>query len=81
MVVGVDVAWDQEQPARIFVKVHELPYPVGRDASGAIGGAYGVEATPTTFFIDRQGKLVDRVEGEQNAAELSQRIETALKSK
>ena len=79
--VGVDVNWDQEQPARIFVKVHTLPYPVGRDASGAIGEAYGVDATPTTYFIDRQGKLVDRVEGEQEAPELDRRIDALLKSK
>ena len=81
MVVGVDVSWDQEQPARLFVKTHSLPYPVGRDASGVIGQAYGVEATPTTYFIDRQGKLVDRVEGAQEATELDGRIEATLKSK
>ena len=42
---------------------HHLAFQVGRDPDGQIGGLYGVEATPTTFFIGKDGKLRYRVEG------------------
>jgi hypothetical protein len=36
---------------------------VGRDADGRIGDLYGVEATPITLFIGKDGKLRERLEG------------------
>ncbi len=78
--LGIDVPWDSLQPAQLFVQVYKVAYPVGRDASGAIADAYGVEATPTTYFIDRKGILVGRVEGEMDPAELTRRIESLLKN-
>ena len=61
--LSVNVVWDKERPAKRFVEDYHLPYPVGRDADGRIGNLYGVDAVPTTFFIAKDGKLVDRVEG------------------
>ncbi len=78
--LGIDVPWDSLQPAQLFVEVYKVAYPVGRDASGAIADTYGVEATPTTYFIDRKGILVDRVEGEMEPSELNRRIESLLKN-
>ncbi len=77
--LGVNVPWDKLQPAQLFVQVYQVAYPVGQDASGAISDAYGVQATPTTCFIDRKGILVHRVEGEIEPAELTRRIESLLK--
>ncbi len=71
--------WDSPQPAQLFLQVYKVTYPVGRDASGAISQAYGIEATPTTIFIDKKGVLVGRVEGSIEAADLSRRIEALLK--
>ena len=42
---------------------YRLQFPVGRDADGRIGDLYDVEATPTTFFIGKDGKLRERQEG------------------
>lgn len=76
--LGVNVVWDTDAGAREFVARHKLPYPVGRDSSAAAGTPYGVEATPTTLFIDRSGILVTRKTGELDAAEFEQRIERLL---
>lgn len=79
--LSVNAVWDKDAPARAFVEDYRLPFPVGRDSSGTIGGAYKVDATPASFFIDKQGVLVERVDGEfeTNAeAEFSRRIEKLL---
>ena len=80
-IVSVNVVWDKEAGARKFVEEYRLPFPVGRDTSGVIGGAYKVDATPASFFIDRKGVLVERMDGspEGNTEdEFSRRIEKLL---
>jgi hypothetical protein len=79
IVLGVNVQWDKEQLAKTFVEVYKLTFPVGRDASGEIGKLYQVEATPTSLFIDKAGRLVEQHEGELGEAEFQQRVETLLK--
>jgi peroxiredoxin len=61
--LSINVSWDHEAPARKFVEDNHLPFWVGRDADGRIGGLYGVESTPTTLFIGKDGKLRERLEG------------------
>ena len=73
------MSWDKDQLARIFLEVYKVTYPVGRDASGTIGKLYGVEATPTSVFIDKAGRLLERHEGGLDEAEFRQRIDALLK--
>ncbi len=75
MFIGVNVPWDKEQLARLFVEVYKVPYLVVRDAAGSVAQSYGIDATPTTLFIDKQGKVVARVEGEEDSAELAKHME------
>ena len=77
-VVSINVIWDKADDAKRFVEKYHLPYPVGLDASGAIGGAYGVDATPATFFIDKGGVVRARQDGEGSEAEIAKRIEALL---
>lgn len=78
VVLSVNVTWDKEAPAKRFVEEYRLPFPVGHDADGRIGDLYGVEAVPTSFFIAKDGKVVDRVEG---ASEDVKEIETGLEER
>jgi hypothetical protein len=73
------VSWDKEQLARMFMGVYKVTYPVGRDASGTIGKLYGVDATPTSVFIDKTGRLVEQHEGELEEADFRQRIDALLR--
>ena len=79
VVLGVNVQWDKEQLARTFVEVYKITYPVGRDASGSIGALYAVDATPTSLFIDKAGRLVEQNVGELDEAEFVKRIDALLK--
>ena len=77
--LGINVSWDKDQLARMFMGVYKVTYPVGRDASGTIGKLYGVEATPTSVFIDKGGRLVELHEGGLEEADFRQRIDALLK--
>jgi peroxiredoxin len=78
--LSISVFWDTESGAKKFVEEYRLPFPVGRDANGRIGDLYGVEATPNTFFIAKDGKVVGRVDGEMEEATLEQRVNSLLGS-
>jgi peroxiredoxin len=77
----VNVTWDKDASARRFAEEYRLPFPVGRDSSGAIGSLYSVDATPASFFIDKTGKLVERLDGSPEGdleTEFSHRIEKLI---
>ena len=77
----MSVSWDNESSARRFAEEYRLPFPVGHDTKAVIGIPYEVESTPSTFFIDKNGVLVERkigaFEGNMEAA-FSSRIEKLL---
>jgi len=72
------VNWNPESLSRKFVEDHHLTFPVGYDASGSITGLYRVEATPTSIFVAKNGKIVDRQEGALEEAYFEQQIEKLL---
>jgi thioredoxin-related protein len=61
------------------VELYKLGYPVGRDASGAIGNLYGVTATPTSVFIDRAGRLVEKTQGALDEAGFTERLDALVR--
>jgi peroxiredoxin len=46
-----------------FVKRHGLRFPVLLDPRGHVEDLYGVDALPTTFLIDRDGRIRKKVVG------------------
>ncbi len=55
-IVGIAIQ-DTESAARAFVEEHGLTFPTGLDAAGEIKQAYRVFGVPTTYFIDREGRI------------------------
>ncbi len=78
--LSVNVSWDTESGATKFVEEYHLPFPVGRDGNGGISTTYGVDSTPNTFFIGKDGKILGRVDGELEEAAFEQRINSLLSS-
>ena len=62
--LGVAVA-DFEEEARAFANFVGVTYPVGLDATGEIALDYFPDRIilPTTYFIDREGKLQRKIDG------------------
>lgn len=48
---------DTEKKAKEFLKKAGLTIPAGLDRTGKIKDAYGLYGMPTTFFIDKNGKI------------------------
>jgi cytochrome c biogenesis protein CcmG/thiol:disulfide interchange protein DsbE len=60
--VGINIK-DAHDDAVDFVKTHDLDYPHVRDEDLAIYDDYGLTGQPETFFIDRDGIIVEHVPG------------------
>jgi peroxiredoxin len=77
--VAVAMSYDPPDYVRNYAQSRQLPFKVALDASGAAASAFGdVKLTPTTFVIDKQGKILKRYVGEPQFAELHQLLEKAL---
>ncbi len=55
-VMGVNVETSPEK-AQVFLKNMKLSFPIVLDSEQTVSKTYQVEAMPTTYLIDRQGKL------------------------
>jgi peroxiredoxin len=79
----IAVAVRQDSPQRVaeFAASHDLPFRIALDSSGAAARQFGnVRITPTTFLIDREGRVLRRYIGEPNWTEFHQLVEKALAS-
>ncbi|GAA4702307.1 TlpA family protein disulfide reductase [Brevibacillus fulvus] len=54
---------DHLADAKKFVEQFKLPFPIPLDEQGEVAKLYQVRAYPTTFLIDRQGKIHQRIIG------------------
>jgi cytochrome c biogenesis protein CcmG/thiol:disulfide interchange protein DsbE len=80
------VAGDEDTRAvHDFLRRSPAQFEVLLDPDGAIGTRYGITGYPETFFVDRQGRLRDKIigplphEGASVAPSLIARIEEMLK--
>jgi peroxiredoxin len=76
----VGVAMDDASPKEIGEFAHDLgvnyPILVGKEA---VGDAYGgVQFLPATFYIGRDGRVVDKVFGLKGRGEIEENIKKAL---
>jgi len=46
-----------------FMTGNQLSFPVALDVDGKVSQAYGIQAIPTSFLIDREGKIIARLVG------------------
>ena len=59
----VGIALDQPNKVKAFVKDNGMNYPVLMGTNEVAASYGGVEAIPTTFVIDKSGKIVAKYEG------------------
>jgi thiol-disulfide isomerase/thioredoxin len=77
-VVGVEMGDDSKDDITKFAKDMGINYPllIGKEA---VGEAYGgVPALPESFFIGRDGKIVDKIIGLKGRSEIEDSIKRAL---
>lgn len=79
-IIAIAMYYDPPSHIVAMSQAKQLPYPVVLDLAGRHARAFGdVALTPTTFLIDREGRVVARTTGLIDEAELSAWIEQLLK--
>lgn len=77
--VAVAMSYDHPNLVADYAQKNRLPFKVALDVEGAIAKQWGnVRVTPTTFVVDRRGRIVKQFVGEPTAAELHAVLEKAL---
>ena len=77
--VAVAMPYDQLDYVRAYSESRALPFKVALDSRGEAARRFGdVQFTPTTFLIDREGRIVKQFLGEPDFAELRKLIESHL---
>ncbi len=61
-VVGLTLEEDDDA-VRAFLEQVPVRFPIARDPTGRAGEAFQVVAMPTTFLLDREGRIAARFEG------------------
>ena len=75
------VAMQYDPPARVaqFAETRGLPFGVVIDNTGAVARAFGdVRVTPTSFVVDRRGRIAQRYEGAPDFAQLHRLLDDLL---
>jgi len=77
----IAVAMRHDPPNRVldYAERNRLPFIVALDPAGELAVAFGsVTFTPTTFVIDKRGKIVARIQGAPDFAKLQKLLEEKL---
>jgi peroxiredoxin len=78
-VIGIN-AGDTELVAKTFTKEMGLEFPVVLDPKGDVQKAYKVIPLPTSFLIDKDGKVVKMITGERTEEQFEEYIKEILPS-
>ena len=74
LMVNVTISENSKQDAVSLIQQLGHTFPVYYDADGTATAAYGVDALPTTCFIDSKGRLITRAAGAMDADTLKHAI-------
>ncbi|MBM3346461.1 MAG: TlpA family protein disulfide reductase [Betaproteobacteria bacterium] len=78
----VAVAMDYDPPNYVlaYAQQKQLPFRVALDVDGSVARGFGnVRLTPTTFIIDKRGRVIKQFLGEPDFAQLHALLEARLK--
>jgi peroxiredoxin len=75
------IAMPYDRPDRVlhYARSEQLPFKVALDIQGEAARAFGgIQGTPTTFIVDKRGRIVQRILGEPDFDRLQALIERKL---
>ncbi|HMO57217.1 MAG TPA: redoxin domain-containing protein [Roseiflexaceae bacterium] len=80
VMLGINTTYqDKRDAVTTFVRDQKISYPVLLDLDGTVGTVYGGRLMPTTYLIDRDGKIVVTKVGEVDEAQLREQVAALLR--
>jgi peroxiredoxin len=77
--VAVAMSYDHPNAVAEFAQQRALPFHVALDADGHVARAFGnVDVTPTTYLLDKRGRIIATYVGEPDWQDFQARVEHAL---
>jgi thiol-disulfide isomerase/thioredoxin len=76
-IVGVDWSDPVIAEAKSFIRRYGWTFPNLRDAEGTVGDSYRLTVLPTTFVIDRRGRIAAVLHGPQDETSLTRALAAA----
>jgi peroxiredoxin len=77
--VAVAMSYDPPNYVLNYAQTRNLPFKVALDTDGVVAKSFDdVKLTPTTYVIDKEGKIIKRYVGEPDFSALHQLLEKAL---
>ena len=79
--IAVAMPYDPPNQVLELAQEQQLPFPIAIDINGEAVEAFApVVGTPTSFLLDKEGKLVERYIGALNLSELRQQVDKLLEA-
>ena len=80
-IIAVSMSYDPPNQVLNFTHKNKIPFPVVLDVDGQIARSFGdIRLTPTSIFIDKNGKIIDKVIGELDFNKLNALLKKHLNS-
>lgn len=77
--IAIAMSYDPPMYVMNFAQTRQLPFKVAMDSTGSAAQAFGpVRLTPTTFVINKHGKMIQHYIGEPDWSHLQQTVQQAL---
>lgn len=79
--VAIAMSYDRPDYVINFTKTRGLPFKIALDHDGKLAEAFGgIVGTPTSFLLDKQGRIIQKFVGAPDFAALDKSIEQQLAS-
>ncbi len=81
VMLGINTTYqDKRDLVERFVEEQGITYPILLDQDGKVGAAYGGRLMPTSYLIDRTGKIVVTKVGEVDEIQLREQVRALLRN-
>jgi len=80
IILGVNLQ-EGEEPIKKFLEEYKITFPILLDPDAEVKKLYNVITQPVSYFINKDGVIVDKKQGPLTPEEINEKVDKLLKSK